>query len=55
MSSLTSTNVNVREASQRATTDLIVRCHDAAALQSIVNALIKTLKDGRLNAIYANN
>src|SRR5437762_12329417 len=51
ISSLTSTNVIIREASHRATTELMARCHISTALLSIANILIKTLKDGTIKAV----
>lgn len=51
ISSLTSANVNIREASRRAIIELIARCHDSTALESIATVLIKTLKNGAINAV----
>jgi hypothetical protein len=52
-SSLKSTNTNIREASLRATMDLIRRSHDTTALQSMAEVLIKNLKDGPINCMQS--
>jgi hypothetical protein len=53
MSSLKSTNVIIREASQNANMALIARCHSAEALQKIAEILLKSLKEGmRLEKFY---
>ena len=46
LSSLKSTNSNVREASQHASTILFARCDESIALQAIAEALLKALKEG---------
>lgn len=51
ISTLKSTNTNVREASLRASMDLMGRSHDTAALQSMAEVLIKALKDGPINCM----
>jgi beta-glucosidase-like glycosyl hydrolase len=46
ISAIKSTNANVRDASQRATLDLIKRCSEIEALTAIAEILTKAIKDG---------
>jgi hypothetical protein len=55
VSSLRATNANVRDAGQRASTELIARCRTPEALQAIVENLIKALKDGIFNLAFKTN
>jgi hypothetical protein len=48
ISSLKSTNVIIRDASQNANMVLIARCHSPEALQKIAEVLMKSLKDGNI-------
>jgi hypothetical protein len=48
ISSLKSTNVTIRDASQLASKILLARCHSPEALQKIAEVLLKSLKDGNI-------